>query len=64
MNIYRAMTSREIAEALVFSYPQFMRYKKLLKDKQLLFYDGSCGDYTKIKEAWEKENNKQWGHSL
>jgi hypothetical protein len=63
-NIYRLMTSREIANALNFSYRQFMRMKKILKDKKLLFYDGTPGDYTKIKEAWEQNNNKKWDYDL
>ena len=63
-NIYRAMTSHEIATALNFSYQQMMRMKRILRDKKLLFYDGTPGDYTKIKEAWERENNKTWEFDL
>ena len=64
VNIYKIMTSKECALAAGISYPQFMRHKKLLKDKGLLFYDGSPGDYTFIKERWERENNEKWEHSL
>jgi hypothetical protein len=63
-NIYKAMTNREIARELNFSYGQFMRAKKILKDRKLLFYDGTPGNYEKIKADWERENNSTWEYGL
>lgn len=64
INIYQAMSNHEIAYALQFSYQVFMRMKKILKDKELLFYDGTPGDYTFIEERYERDNGEKWEFGL
>ena len=63
-NVYKLMSNHEIARALNLSYGQFMRAKKILRDKKLLFYDGRAGDYSKVKEEWERSNNEKWEYDL
>jgi len=63
-NVYKLMSNHGIAKALNLSYGQFMRAKKILKDKKLLFYNGTPGDYTQIKESWERANNEKWEYDL
>ena len=64
INIYRAMDNHELADALGFSYQVLMRMKKILKDKKLLFYDGTPGDYSEIRELYKQKYGKEWEFEL
>lgn len=64
VNIYKAMDNNEIANALQFSYQVLMRMKKILKDKKLLFYDGTPGDMTIIRDAYKRTYGKEWEFEL
>ena len=64
INIYKAMANEEIAKTLCISHGVLMRAKKVLRDQELLFYDGAFGDLTFLKERWKRRHREEWGFDL
>lgn len=63
-NLYKMMDSHSIAKELAMSYGVFMRSKKALKDAGLLFYDGTFGDLSHLKERWEQATGEKWEYEI
>ena len=60
INLYKATSNEAIERILGLSHGQFMRAKKLLRDKNLLDYEGRPGSYQHLIDRWESCTGEKW----
>ncbi len=63
-NLYKLCSNETIEKMLGLNHGPFMRIKKQLRDAGLLDYEGNPGDYTHLKERWERMTGETWRYEL